>query len=91
MPKSHLRVAAMGNVDEPKSGLAELLAEPLPADVREHLVVVQHELFNLGGELFTPGFVLLKPAAVLRPDQALAHCSEQSPRLKTSFLPAAPR
>ena len=81
----------MGNFDEPNSGLAELLAEPLPADVREHLVVVQHELFNLGGELSTPGFVLLKPAAVLRPDQALAHCSEQSPRLKTSILPAAPR
>jgi cob(I)alamin adenosyltransferase len=50
----------MGDVDELNSSLGVLLAEPLPDDVRELLVVVQHELFNLGGELSIPGFVLLK-------------------------------
>ena len=45
--KDHLRVAAMGDVDELNSGLGVLLAEPLPPDVRELLVVIQHELFNL--------------------------------------------
>jgi len=49
--KSHRRVAAMGDVDELNSQLGVLLAEPLPDDVRSLLQRVQHELFNLGGEL----------------------------------------
>ncbi|MFN9744115.1 MAG: cob(I)yrinic acid a,c-diamide adenosyltransferase [Betaproteobacteria bacterium] len=91
VPKSHLRVAAMGDVDELNSSLGVLLAEPLPADVRELLVTIQHELFNLGGELSIPGFVLLKDAAVLRLDEALAHYNEQLPRLKEFILPAGTR
>ena len=59
--KDHLRVQAMGDVDELNSNLGVLLAEPLPDEVRELLVVIQHELFNLGGELSIPGFELLKP------------------------------
>jgi cob(I)alamin adenosyltransferase len=89
--KDHLRVQAMGDVDELNSGLGVLLAEPLPDDVRELLVVVQHELFNLGGELSIPGFALLKLDAVLRLDEALAHYNEQLPRLKEFILPAGTR
>ena len=91
VPKDHLRVHAMGDVDELNSGLGLLLAEPLPDDVRELLVVTQHELFNLGGELSIPGFTLLKPEAVLRLDEALAHYNEQLPRLKEFILPAGTR
>ena len=91
VPKDHLRVHAMGDVDELNSGLGLLLAEPLPDDVRELLVVTQHELFNLGGELSIPGFTLLKPEAVLRLDEALAHYTEQLPRLKEFILPAGTR
>src|SRR5689334_24991486 len=72
VPKDHLRVQAMGDVDELNSSLGVLLAEPLPDDVRTLLVVVQHELFNLGGELSIPGYTLLKAAAVLHLDEALA-------------------
>ncbi len=89
--KDHLRVCAMGEVDELNSHLGVLLAEPLPADVRELLVVVQHELFNLGGELSIPGFVLLKASAVLRLDDALAHYNAALPRLKEFILPAGTR
>ena len=64
VPKHHLRVAAMGDVDELNSGLGVLLAEPLPDDVRALLGVIQHELFNLGGELSIPGYSLLKDDAV---------------------------
>jgi cob(I)alamin adenosyltransferase len=64
VPKDHLRVDAMGHVDELNSSLGVLLAEPLPDDVRELLVVIQHELFNLGGELSIPGYELLKAEAV---------------------------
>jgi cob(I)alamin adenosyltransferase len=89
--KNHLRVAAMGDVDELNSSLGVLLAEPLPDAVRELLGVIQHELFNLGGELSIPGFELLKAEAVLRLDQALAHYNGQLPRLKEFILPAGTR
>ena len=91
VPKDHLRVHAMGDVDELNSNLGVLLAEPLPADVRELLVVIQHELFNLGGELSIPGFALLKAEAVLRLDEALAHYNDQLPRLAEFILPAGTR
>ena len=91
VPKDHLRVMAMGDVDELNSGLGVLLAEPLPDDVRELLVTIQHELFNLGGELSIPGYELLKPAAVLHLDEALARYNEQLPRLKEFILPAGTR
>jgi cob(I)alamin adenosyltransferase len=91
VPKDHLRVQAMGDVDELNSGLGVILAEPLPADVRELLVLVQHELFNLGGELSIPGFQLVKADAVLRLDEALAHYNAQLPRLQEFILPAGTR
>jgi cob(I)alamin adenosyltransferase len=91
VPKSHLRVAAMGDVDELNSGLGVLLAEPLPADVRTLLVAIQHELFNLGGELSIPGYELLKMDAVLRLDQALEDHNAVLPRLKEFILPAGTR
>src|SRR5215470_2264634 len=91
VPKDHLRVQAMGDVDELNSHLGLLLAEPLPGDVRELLVVIQHELFNLGGELSMPGFELLKADAVLRLDEALATHNATLPRLKEFILPAGTR
>ena len=91
VPKDHLRIAAMGDVDELNSQIGVLLAEPLPDGVRELLVLIQHELFNLGGELSIPGYQLLKPAAVLRLDEALAHHNAQLPRLQEFILPAGTR
>lgn len=91
VPKDHLRIQAIGDVDELNSNLGVLLAEPLPDDVRELLVTIQHELFNLGGELSMPGFALLKDEAVLRLDEALAHYNETLPRLKEFILPAGTR
>jgi len=91
VPKDHLRVAAMGDVDELNSQLGVLLAEPLPVDVRELLVTIQHELFNLGGELSIPGYELLKADAVLRLDEALAHYNAALPRLAEFILPAGTR
>ena len=91
VPKDHLRVMAMGDVDELNSNLGVLLAEPLPADVRELLVVIQHELFNLGGELSIPGFTLLKDEAVVRLDEALEAYNARLPRLAEFILPAGTR
>ncbi len=91
VPKSHLRIQAMGDVDELNSHIGVLLAEPLPDGVRELLVVIQHELFNLGGELSIPGYELLKAEAVLRLDEALAEHNATLPRLKEFILPAGTR
>ena len=91
VPKHHLRVHAMGDVDELNSHIGLLLCEPLPAQVRELLIDVQHQLFNLGGELSIPGFELLQEAVVLQLDQALATHNKTLPRLQEFILPAGTR
>ena len=89
--KDSLRVHAMGDVDELNSNIGVLLCEDMPADVREVLVEVQHQLFNLGGELSIPGFELLKPEALLQLDEALETYNAQLPRLAEFILPAGNR
>jgi cob(I)alamin adenosyltransferase len=89
--KNSLRVHAMGDVDELNSNIGLLLCEDMPADVRALLVEIQHQLFNLGGELSIPGFELLKPEAVLALDEALATYNERLPRLQEFILPAGTR
>ena len=89
--KNNLRVHAMGDVDELNSSIGVLLCEDMPAGVRELLVEIQHQLFNLGGELSIPGFELLKSEAVLALDAALAEHNEKLPRLQEFILPAGSR
>ena len=89
--KNSLRVHAMGDVDELNSHIGLLLCEPLPDGVRALLVEIQHQLFNLGGELSIPGFELLKADAVLALDEALAEHNATLPRLQEFILPAGTR
>lgn len=91
VPKDHLRVQAMGDVDELNSHIGVLLCEDVPGPMRELLVDIQHQLFNLGGELSIPGFELLKAEAVLALDEALAHYNALLPRLQEFILPAGTR
>jgi len=78
-------------VDELNSHIGMLLCEDMPGDVRNLLVEIQHQLFNLGGELSIPGFELLKPEAIAALDDALAHYNEQLPKLQEFILPAGTR
>ncbi|MDB5891490.1 MAG: cob(I)yrinic acid a,c-diamide adenosyltransferase [Polaromonas sp.] len=89
--KNSLRVHAMGDVDELNSSIGLLLCEELPSGVRELLVEVQHQLFNLGGELSIPGFELLKAEAVAVLDTALQTHNATLPRLAEFILPAGSR
>ena len=89
--KNSLRVHAMGDVDELNSCIGVLLCEDMPAAVRVLLDEIQHQLFNLGGELSIPGYELLKPEAVLALDQALAEHNATLPRLEEFILPAGNR
>jgi cob(I)alamin adenosyltransferase len=88
VPKWHPRVEAMGDVDELNSHIGVLLAQALPVDLRALMNAVQHELFNLGGELSTPGLRLLPDTALLMLDDALAHYNAQLPALQEFILPA---
>lgn len=89
--KNSLRVHAMGEVDELNAHIGLLLCEDMAVDVREVLVDIQHQLFNLGGELSIPGFELLKDEAVLALDEALENYNAQLPKLEEFILPAGTR
>lgn len=89
--KDSLRVHAMGDVDELNSNIGVLLCEDMPDGVRTLLVEIQHQLFNLGGELSIPGYELLKAEAVADLDAALEEHNAALPRLQEFILPAGTR
>src|SRR3954447_6797116 len=67
--KDSLRVHAMGDVDEMNSNVGVLLCEELPPALRDELVSIQHDLFDLGGELCIPGYTLITDESVTGIDQ----------------------
>lgn len=89
--KDALRVQAMGDVDELNSHLGLLLCEDMPDDLREELVTIQHDLFDLGGELCIPGFSLITDTHVIRLDNLLAKYNATLPVLAEFILPAGSR
>jgi cob(I)alamin adenosyltransferase len=89
--KDSLRVQAMGDVDEMNSHLGLLLSEDLPAGLREELFTIQHDLFDLGGELCIPGYTLIKLEHVARLDALLAKYNADLPPLADFILPAGSR
>jgi cob(I)alamin adenosyltransferase len=91
VPKSHLRVQCMGDVDELNSHIGVLMCEPVPSGVAQVLAQVQHDLFDLGGELSIPGYELLKEQSVLALDDALQRFNESLPKLEEFILPGGSR
>jgi cob(I)alamin adenosyltransferase len=86
--KEGLRVEAYGSVDEANSTIGVVLAVPtLPPEVRRCLVEVQHDLFDLGGELCIPGHRLVTPAYIERLEKELDGFNEDLPPLKEFILP----
>jgi cob(I)alamin adenosyltransferase len=86
--KDDPRVEAYGSVDECNSAIGVVLSVPgLPGAVRETLTAVQHELFDLGGELCVPGHRAIQAAHVTRLEQALDRFNEGLPPLKEFILP----
>ena len=89
--KDDARIAAPGDIDELNAQLGLLLCEPLPDDVRAALTTIQHDLFDLGGELCRPGRALMTPMAVARLDQWLADWNAPLPPLREFVLPGGAR
>lgn len=91
MPKDDPRIEAIGAVDELNSVLGALLAEALPDDVRACLVRIQHELFDLGGELSLPQHAAMAEAHVTRLEAELERFNADLPALKDFILPGGSR
>jgi cob(I)alamin adenosyltransferase len=89
--KDSARIAAIGEIDELNSTLGVLLAEDLPADIRACLTAIQHDLFDLGGELSIPGYSAVADAHVARLEDTVERYNEALPPLKEFILPGGSR
>lgn len=89
--KDSLRIQALGDVDELNSQLGVWLCEALPATMREELVSIQHDLFDLGGQLCIPGYVVLSDLHLGRLDALLERYNAALPPLKEFILPGGSR
>jgi cob(I)alamin adenosyltransferase len=89
--KDSARIAAVGDVDELNSNLGVLLCETLPDKVRTALVTIQHDLFDLGGELCIPGHTMITDRQLAQLDDWLADYNAALPPLKEFILPAGSR
>ena len=89
--KDQPRVAAMGDVDELNSNIGLLLTETMPDAVREALVGIQHDLFDLGGELSLPGHTLVSEAHLARIDELIERFNTDLPPLREFILPGGSR
>ncbi|WP_034299949.1 cob(I)yrinic acid a,c-diamide adenosyltransferase [Herbaspirillum sp. RV1423] len=85
------RIHALGEVDELNAHIGLLLCEDLPASLRTELLEIQHDLFDLGGELCIPGYSLIAEAQVERLDQLLEKYNADLPPLKEFILPGGSR
>ena len=85
--KDSARVSAYGTVDEANSAIGLLLAADVPADIRALLTTIQHQMFDLGGELCIPGHAAIFDADVDALEQQLDQYNAGLPPLKDFILP----
>ena len=91
VPKNSLRIDALGEVDEANAVIGVLLCEDLPDDVRSLLTDVQHDLFDLGGEVCIPGMSMISGKQVEHLENELDRLNEPLPPLKDFILPGGTR
>src|SRR5262245_16243141 len=89
--KDSPRVAALGEIDELNSAIGVLAAEPLPGKIGQILESVQHDLFDLGGDVSIPGRSTVTDGQVERLETLLEELNAGLPRLKEFILPGGTR
>ena len=93
--KAHDRICAMGDVDELNSHIGVLLTMEFPSkvdkEIRALLNQIQHDLFDLGGELCIPEYTLLNEDQITNLDEKLAFYNNQLPKLAEFILPGGTR
>lgn len=85
--KDSPRVNSMGDVDELNSVIGMILTENIPDTIRKSLTQIQHDLFNIGGELSIPGYVLLTQARIDDLEEAIDRLNGELSPLKEFILP----
>ena len=92
VPKHHARIEAIGAIDELNSQLGLLLAEPgVPTELHSLLTAIQHELFELGGELSIPNYTRITPDMVTQLEESLDQYNANLPPLREFILPGGAR
>lgn len=89
--KDSLRVAAMGDVDELNSIIGLMLTEPISTEINEVLTRIQHDLFDMGGELCMPGYAMIKQERVTSLENTLDAWNDTLTPLKEFILPGGSR
>lgn len=89
--KDSARVAALGEVDELNSSIGVMLAEEMPQELRSAFEEIQHDLFDLGGELSIPGHAMLRQTQVERLERQLEAWNANLGPLKEFILPGGTR
>lgn len=89
--KDSARIAALGDVDELNSAIGLVLAEEVPQAMRDALEQVQHDLFDLGGELSIPGHAILREEQVESLEKHLEAWNAGLAPLKEFILPGGSR
>ncbi len=89
--KDSLRVQAMGDVDELNAVVGLILVEPVSVAIRDCLTTVQHDLFNLGGEICMPGYALIRKERITAIENQLDSFNEGLKPLKEFILPGGNR
>jgi len=89
--KDDARIEAIGSVDELNCVLGVLLCEALPGTLSNSLVDIQHHLFDLGGELSIPGYVMVTDDHVSKLETLLDTVNADLPPLEDFILPGGTR
>jgi cob(I)alamin adenosyltransferase len=88
VPKTHPRIECCGTVDEANSAVGMVLAVGgLPEQMQQLLLRIQHDLFDVGGELAIPGHRIISEAHSARLENCLDELNENLPPLKEFILP----
>jgi len=89
--KDSLRIAAMGDVDELNSIIGLILTEPMSPKIRDCLTCIQHDLFDIGGEICMPGHAMIKAERVTALETQLDAWNDTLTPLKEFILPGGSR
>jgi cob(I)alamin adenosyltransferase len=89
--KDSPRIATLGEIDELNSCIGLLLAEDMPPAVHDALVGIQHDLFDLGGEVCIPGRSSIHSEQVGKLEGLLERYNGDLPPLKEFILPGGSR
>ena len=87
VPKDAMRIQALGDIDELNSVIGTVLAEDVPQEARDALLQVQHDLFDMGGEVCIPGHTMIAGSHVERLEALTEAQNARIPPLKEFILP----